>query len=411
MPTVWIDTNDQVVCSDSIVITTDNDGLLQYIEMDSIIDINEAQLHHIYDGYVIMDGNGNILYVSEENLHIDSVNIRILENEMPEPYTHEQWLSEGVNQILQPTPQDEGYVYVWESDCWPQDSIYQSYTLEITQPGFYRCNMFDQCLHYSKVEYIVHYSPKIEYVTTNLFVNRNELHWIPDSRNDYDTVAIFRDFQFVEYWEYSMGIWVDPIFNNEDGSNLYTLRPVKYGTIMDGRSKWKTGVSLTLHHVYEETIDISFIGPDQEGIALEDYVQFYQLYSVESNGWGLVRSMIPIEINDLNGIENDYDTLVIAAVTFDGQEIYSNMIFPHAEVTKCEENIDQNFNIYPNPTTGILNLSEFINSEYQIFDTQGRVVMTGNLKPQINVESLSKGLYTIMINGNKQPITRKFILE
>lgn len=375
----WIDENDNVVQANLVAITTVNNGKLVYIEKD-----NDLLL---------------------------SVSIRILGNEMPAPYTHDIWLSEGVTQILQPTPQDEGYLYVWESDRWPQDSIYQGYTLEISEPGFYRCNMLDLCLHYSKVEYHVNISPKIEYVTTNLFVNRNEVHWVPDEYNNYDTIAVFRDFQFIEYWKYDMGIWVDPTTNNENGSPLYTLKPVKFGTIMEGTSKWKTGISLSLHHVYDETIDISFYGPDNEaGIPLEDYIQFYQLYSVESTGWGLVRSMIPIETNDMYDIENEYDTLIIAAVTFDGKEIYSNMIFPH-DITKCHENHEQNIQIYPNPTDGLLNISASIDAEYKIFDLQGRIMKYGFIKPQLNVSDLTKGMYTLQIIENEKLTIKKFIRE
>ena len=378
----WIDQNDNVIHANSVIITEENDGKLVYIEKDNDLLI--------------------------------SVNINLIENEMPAPAAHGIWLSEGMTTTLYPTEQNEGYLYAWESSNWPLDSIYQGYTIQVNEPGFYRCNMWDQCLHYSKVEYSVNQAPKIEYVTTNLFVNRNELHWIPDEINDYDTIAIFRDWSFVETWEYDMGIWVDPSVNNENASPIYALKPVKNGEIIDGCiSKWKAGISLTLHHVFDQTIDISFYGPDrQDGVPLEEYIQYYQLYSVESTGWGLIRSMIPTDVNDLYDIENDYDTLIIAAVTFDGEEIYSNMIFPHAGITKCDENFEQNIQIYPNPTDGILNISASIDAEYKIFDLQGRVVKFGNLQQQINVSDLAKGLYTMQIieNGHK-PYIEKFTLK
>ena len=378
----WIDQNDNVIHANFIVITTVNDGKLLYIEKDNDLLI--------------------------------SVEIRLLENNMPAQTSHEIWLPEDMTQILHPTAQDEGYMYVWESDNWPPDSLYQGYELAVNEGGFYRCNMFDDCLHYSKIEYYINKSPKIEYVSTNMFVNRNELHWIPNENDGYDTVAIFRDGVFVENWEYDMGIWVDPVFNNEYGTPWYRLVPVMNGiTMVEGSSRWKTGISLTLHHVYDETIDISFIGPGNEmGTPLEEYIQFYQLYSVESTGWGLVRSMIPLDINDLNGIENEYDTLVIAAVTFNNQEIYSNMIFPHAGITKCDENYEQNVQIYPNPTDGLLNISAGINAEYKIFDLQGKMVKFGAVEPQINVSDLAKGLYTMQILENgKKPHIEKFILK
>lgn len=376
----WIDQNDNVVHANSIIITTENDGKLVYIE--------------------------------KENDLLISVNINIYENEMPEPVSHEIWLSEGMTTTLIPTVQDESYFYVWESDNWPQDSLYQSYTLTVNKRGFYRCNMWDQCLHYSKVEYYVNQAPTLEYVTTNLFVNRNELHWVPNTQNDYDTIAIFRDWSFVEYWEYDMGIWVDPTVNNENAAPLYTMKPVKNGTIIDGcTSKWKTGVALSLHHVFDETIDISFYGPDrQDGIPLEEYIQFYQLYSVESTGWGLIRSMIPTDVNDLYDIENDYDTLIIATVTFDGEEIYSNMIFPHNGTTNCDEKSISKIQVFPNPAKDEL-FVPVEDAEYRIFNIQGQMVQNGKCMKIIDISNLNSGIYILEIREKDSTTTIKFVVE
>ena len=382
----WIDENNNVVRADSIIITSSNDGKLVYIE--------------------------------KENDLLLSVNIMLMENNMPTPSYDTVWIHEGLQYnvesiILRPTEENLDYLYVWESENWPADSSYQGYELEVGNAGIYRCNIFDGCLHNSKAEFYVEKAPVIGYVSTNLSLNLNELHWTPKG-SMYDTIAIYRNGNIVTICDKYNGVWVDPVFNNEGGTPWYTMYAVKNGRIIDESvSRWKTGVSLTLQNVTAETIDLSFYGPDDEiGYPLEDYIQFYQLYSVESSGWGLIRSMIPVGTTELLNIENDYDTLVIAAVLWNGVEVYSNMVFPNTGAMSNIENYSKDIQIYPNPTSGILNFSGDIGNEYKIFNLDGRVVKTGILEPQLNVSDLAKGLYTIEIHENgKKPFSEKFILK
>lgn len=382
----WIDENNNVIHANSIIITEENDGKLVYIE--------------------------------KENDLLISVNINIIENEMPTQSFDTVWIHEDLQYnvehiILRPTEEDLGYIYTWESDNWPQDSLYQGFELEVENAGFYRCNMWSYpCLHYSKAEFFVEKAPVIGYVSTNLNLNLNELHWTPKG-STYDTIAIYRNGYIVTMCDKHDGIWVDPVFNNEGGTPWYTMYAIKNGRIVDeSASRWKTGISLELQNVTTETIDLSFYGPDNEmGYPMEEYIQFFQLYSVETNGFGLVRSMIPVGTTELLNIENDYDTLVVAAVLWNGIEVYSNMVFPHAGTTKCNENTEQSIQFYPNPTSGILNFSKDIDAEYKIFDNQGRIVKHGTARPQLNVSDLTKGVYTIQVYEKGRPFTKKFIRE
>ena len=377
----WIDENDNVIHANSIIITEENDGKLVYIE--------------------------------KENDILISVNINIIENEMPTPSLDTVWLHEGMQYnvepiVLRPTEEDFGYIYAWESDNWPPDSIYQGYELEVGNAGFYRCNMFDLCLHYSKAEFFAEKAPVIGYVSTNLNLNLNELHWTPKG-STYDTIAIYRNGYIVTMCDKHDKVWIDPVFNNEGGTPWYVMYAIQNGRIIEeSASRWKTGISLNLQNVTTESVDLNFYGPDNEiGYPLEDYIQFFQLYSVESTGWGLVRSMIPVGTTELLDIENDYDTLIVAAVLWNGIEVYSNMVFPHRDIMSNGKDHLKKFQIYPNPTSGILNFSGEIGSEYFIFNLDGRVVMSGKLERQLDVSTLAKGAYTIQVNK----ICKKFILQ
>lgn len=376
----WIDQNDVVIHADSIIITASNDGKLVYIEKD-----NDLLL---------------------------SINIYIMEDNMPVNMSHGIWLSEGETKTLYPTAQDEGYEYVWESSNWPSDSLYHGYTLDIVEPGFYRCNMWDGCLHYSKVEYFANQDPILDYVTTNLLTNTNEIHWTPYTGCFYDTLNVYRDGQLVGQCEFQDGVWVDPTVNNADSAHRYSVEAVKNGESLVGQTSWKSGISLQTT-ISGEMINISFSEPgDGNEIPLTSRILFYQLYSIEDDGWWLVRSMIPIGTTELQEM-NIFDTLVVAGVLIDGSEIYSNLVIPSA-LSGCNEYSPENITIYPNPTTDILNISGNINAEYTIFNIQGELIMNGtinNSTSTLDVSSFAKGLYIIkIVKGNKE-FVKKFVVE
>ncbi len=380
----WIDENDNVTHANFVVITNTNDGHLVYIEKD-----NELLI---------------------------GVNIRLLANEMPEPSLDTVWLHEDMQYnvepiVLRPTEEDPDYIYIWESDNWPQDSLYQGFELEISNAGFYRCNMWDQCLHYSKAEFFVEKAPVIGYVSTNLNLNLNELHWTPKG-STYDTIAIFRNGYIAAIKDKHAGVWVDPVFNNEGGTPWYVMYAIQNGRIIEeSASRWKTGISLELQNVTTESIDLGFYGPDNEiGYPLDGYVQYHQLYSVETTGFGLVQSMIPVGTTELLDIANNYDVLVVAAVLWNGTEVYSNMVFPNGGTTSCGEKEVDKIQVYPNPAKDEL-FVPVEDAKYRIFNIQGQTVQNGKCKSRINISNLNSGVYLLEIQEKDSTTTIKFVVE
>jgi subtilisin-like proprotein convertase family protein len=76
------------------------------------------------------------------------------------------------------------------------------------------------------------------------------------------------------------------------------------------------------------------------------------------------------------------------------------------------------FTVYPNPSTGILNiqLSSLTadSANVSIHDVQGRkvasTVISNNLS-QIAIDNLSNGVYFVVVNQNNQKITKKIVLQ
>ena len=70
---------------------------------------------------------------------------------------------------------------------------------------------------------------------------------------------------------------------------------------------------------------------------------------------------------------------------------------------------EETLSIYPNPTRGnvTISASSALTNGYVMYDQQGRVVLTGALKGKhtsISLEGLSRGSYTIKVEGNYKPL-------
>jgi hypothetical protein len=79
------------------------------------------------------------------------------------------------------------------------------------------------------------------------------------------------------------------------------------------------------------------------------------------------------------------------------------------------DNITSTINIYPNPTTSILNIidkqNQFQNATIEIKNYLGQVVFTTPFTSQINLQNLSAGMYFLTIQDKSNSKTVKFIKQ
>ncbi|MDG1237338.1 MAG: T9SS type A sorting domain-containing protein [Flavobacteriales bacterium] len=63
---------------------------------------------------------------------------------------------------------------------------------------------------------------------------------------------------------------------------------------------------------------------------------------------------------------------------------------------------DLNPFVYPNPTKGAINFkSNYLGFQFQIFDSNGSLVMHGKSLPNLDVSILPKGIYHLVVLGDK----------
>ena len=68
--------------------------------------------------------------------------------------------------------------------------------------------------------------------------------------------------------------------------------------------------------------------------------------------------------------------------------------------------------IYPNPTNGVLFLSdELINNDYEIFNLIGQKVKQGKISNEVNVYDLKSGVYMFVVHVDGVPIVQRFMKE
>jgi PKD repeat protein len=90
---------------------------------------------------------------------------------------------------------------------------------------------------------------------------------------------------------------------------------------------------------------------------------------------------------------------------------FTNLIIIVEQCSGLNENNTNNISVYPNPTEGTISLKNApISSEFFIHDYKGQLVKTGKIvveNQEINLESVSSGVYTIQIDEKRLKLVVK----
>ncbi|MBO2523390.1 MAG: hypothetical protein CW336_05980 [Bacteroidetes bacterium] len=134
-------------------------------------------------------------------------------------------------------------------------------------------------------------------------------------------------------------------------------------------------------------------------------------YVVKRNG-ETVATVTETQATDVIEVGGTYKYSVYA-VNANGAMSAPTSTIVTVEFTGVEEAQNVNVNIYPNPTTGVLNVVTNANNyEYQIINSVGQIVMSGNAngKTTVNVSELS-GVYFLRIIADGDVIVRKITVK
>lgn len=121
------------------------------------------------------------------------------------------------------------------------------------------------------------------------------------------------------------------------------------------------------------------------------------------------------------------DLSIISQMKFDGQfasdglaadttirsDVYLDNIYFYKGTTASIDDVNSNFNIYPNPVKNTLNVSAGVMvDQVSIFDLTGRQVLRATPKAEsfsLDVSNLNKGMYLVSVKAGEQELTTKLV--
>lgn len=84
------------------------------------------------------------------------------------------------------------------------------------------------------------------------------------------------------------------------------------------------------------------------------------------------------------------------------------------EVTSIEKVLKDDLKFFPNPITNVLRIEGTMawqNVNYQIINDVGKCIKNGKIKPEIDLSSLSRGIYMLRIKKDDGFIVKRILLE
>lgn len=129
------------------------------------------------------------------------------------------------------------------------------------------------------------------------------------------------------------------------------------------------------------------------------------------------QTWIPIPVPESHiyeWIANDELDAVLRVVTsmVGGNETVTSIEYKDFNLTASLKEIELSFEVYPNPTSAFLTVSNATNAtSYSVVDAKGQVVLTGSLEGKIDVSSLSNGNYDLVVTSNDQIGKKSFIKQ
>jgi subtilisin-like proprotein convertase family protein len=210
-------------------------------------------------------------------------------------------------------------------------------------------------------------------------------------------------------------------------------------TVTGGITIGDFNVALNISHTYIQDFKVKLTGPSSIGspvITLLDQPcgDNDDVLCVMDDGGldvncvstapSLIGNVIPSQtLTSLNGLIADgiWTLSVEDAFNGDGGTINSvKLIICNIQVPLSnEEAVFSNLKIYPNPTSGILNIdlgnqNLSTNSIIKLYDVQGRIISSKEMNSPvdtINISNLSDGIYMVSIENGNSKTTKKIVLN
>lgn len=156
-----------------------------------------------------------------------------------------------------------------------------------------------------------------------------------------------------------------------------------------------------------------------ETLTNADVIQYEIEHSVDALNWHNIGNVLANSTTEKTDFTTSYEH--IHTTPEKGKNFYRlkiaaiNETVSYSEVRELVFNSNSNNKIYPNPNNGIFFINTEFQSTYSIFNATGQPIETGNIdsntSAEINLQHLSKGIYTIQIKSNAKTESHKVNIQ
>jgi hypothetical protein len=171
--------------------------------------------------------------------------------------------------------------------------------------------------------------------------------------------------------------------------------------------------SVTLATVFDPTITASYDTICSGENTTLSFTSVTSDYTISPYNWNTTQTTTPISVNPTITTTYSIGGLFTAPTkTCSVAGTKSIVVNPCTGIFESEKS--STLKVYPNPasTTLYFDLDDRRDSELEIIDLSGRVIITTKLKQQIDISSLTKGIYCIRIISEDKTISySKFVKE
>ena len=339
--------------------------------------------------------------------------IRYIDSNVPNDFTHTVWKRQAEMDTIAAVGHDSiDYPFMYEF-LWSTGETTR--TIEVTEPGTYTCTISELCGTATRT-FIVRDNVEIALATCDLETNHNLVTWpVSTAQAEYiSQVEVKRDGLVVGTAPYTDGQFVDNI-GSDAASRTYTVTAIATdGTPCPITSYPKETIHMAYLTGMNNTIEVNWNTPTGYDL------MGYNICEWNANDGTLTTiDYVGASVTSYTCQESVFDQgyIVVQGVEA-GKDAETRLLSNRSQETVgIGENTTENgFKVYPNPVNGVLFVETYhgaslpAETEYHIVNPIGQTLLQGAItseKQQIDVRSLPKGVYFIIVGG----VTQKFVVE
>jgi len=290
-------------------------------------------------------------------------------------------------------------------------------TLQAGQTGIYSVTTTDNnaCVSADTVSITVSSPPlqEIELVTMDTTNGNNRITWDETLHADGSFMKIYRElttntYQLVSTAPYSSGTWTDTV-NSRNQPWRYKIAVVDTCSNTGAQSSYVQSI-----HTWVSTDGIGGYTVQWTDYSVEsksNVVSQYNIYAGPNFG-GLYYLTFVSGTVTVYSMPAFLDSFVVVGAELIAKSTYqdalSNWIVATDVVGIKEDPIQENFLLYPNPATNILNIQTEGNVVVDIISLSGEYMINTTQK-SIHIESLASGTYIVRLQTNSGYHYQKFV--